>query len=54
MSGYALCPRCHGQGRMFLHADEAGNAVTTDCSLCKGVGEVRADVAFEWLEEVGS
>ena len=51
MSGYATCPACDGSGVVFDYINEWGKAEDKDCGLCGGSGEVRADVAVDFLEQ---
>lgn len=55
MSGWAECPRCHGSGEIGLYVNpETGKWETTDCTLCRGIGEVTSDVAADYLFDVGA
>lgn len=51
MSGWTTCPKCKGDGFVCTgYCPPCDIAHTTDCNLCGGVGEVRADVAVDYLE----
>jgi hypothetical protein len=51
MSGYTQCPKCDGHGVVSTgYCPPCDIAHTADCDLCGGIGEVRADVAVDYLE----
>lgn len=52
MSGYTTCPCCKGDCVVTTAGpDYFGNYDSDDCPLCNGMGEVRADVAADYLFE---
>ena len=51
MSGFVDCPKCQGLGVIPTpYCAPCDMAHATDCNLCGGIGEVRADVAVDYLE----
>ena len=46
------CPACDGVGVVQVGGpDYFGNVDSTDCSLCRGDGEVTADVAAKFEDD---
>jgi len=54
MSGWTDCPRCQGHGEVVDYINEWGKPEPTECKLCLGTGDVKSDVAADYLAEVGS
>lgn len=42
------CPRCNGSGKVFADDPRTGELVKTQCEICMGFGELRANIAISW------
>lgn len=46
------CPACKGAGNFKrakgYHGSAAGEFLITDCTRCKGTGELKADIIIRW------